>query len=223
MKKERTNITLYLGVILLILSILFTFAVTIIDVRAIGPNGTSVGFAGINGAIAEKIGYNHILYKLTQLLGYLAIVIFAFFAICGFVQLLKRKSLFKVDRSILVMGYMFLLLFLLYILFDKVAINYRPLLLPGETVLEASYPSSHTMLAVCVFGAALIDLKQRLGTAKAYNIIKWMMVVLIVVTVLGRLFSGAHWFTDIIGGLLISGTLISFYAAFSMGPHDINK
>lgn len=213
---------LYIGVALLALSVLFTILVTVVDVRAIGPNGSSVGFAGINGAIAEKIPYNHVWYKLTQLLGYLAIVIFLFFAICGVVQLLKRKSFFKVDQSILVMGCMFVVLFLLYIVFDKVALNYRPVLLPGESVLEASYPSSHTMLAVCVFGAALIDLKHRLGAGRAYNIIRCMMVALIVITVAGRFLSGAHWFTDIIGGLLISGTLISFYAALSKAPHNKN-
>ncbi len=220
MKKDNSNIACIVGVICLVLSVLFIFAVTTIDVRPVGPNGTSVGFAGINEAIAKMIGYNHVLYKLTQLLGYMAIVIFLFFAVCGVVQLLKRKSLFKVDRSILVMGCMFLVLFILYILFDKIAINYRPVLLPGEEVLEPSFPSSHTMLAVCVFGAAFIDLKNRLAEGKAYSIIKWMMTILIIVTVVGRLFSGAHWFTDIIGGLLISGALISFYAAFSKEPHD---
>ena len=151
-KREKSNVWLYIGIVCLVLSILFIFAVTAIDVQEIGPNGTSVGFAGINGAIFNAIGSNMIWYKITQLLGYLAIVIFAFFAICGLVQIVKRKSVFKVDQDLLVMAYMFIVLFLLYILFDKIAINYRPMLLPGATVLEASFPSSHTMLALCVFG-----------------------------------------------------------------------
>ena len=210
-KREKSNVWLYIDIVCLVLSILFIFAVTVIDVQEIGPNGTSVGFAGINGAI----GSNMIWYKITQLLGYLAIVIFAFFAICGVVQIVKRKSVFKVDQDLLVMAYMFIVLFLLYILFDKIAINYRPMLLPGETVLEASFPSSHTMLALCVFGTTWLFFNRRLGQGKAYNIIRIMMLVLMVVTIVGRLLSGAHWFTDIIGGLLISTTLVSFYAAFS--------
>lgn len=214
-KREKSTAWLYTGIVCLVLSILFIFAVTAIDVQAIGPNGTSVGFAGINGAVANAVGSNMIWYKITQLLGYLAIVIFAFFAICGVVQIVKRRSLFKVDQDLLVMAYMFIILFLLYILFDKIAINYRPMLMPGETSLEASFPSSHTMLALCVFGTTWLFFKRRLGQGRAYNIIRIMMIVLMVVTIVGRLLSGAHWLTDIIGGILISGTLVSFYAAFS--------
>lgn len=214
-KREKSTAWLYTGIVCLVLSILFIFAVTAIDVQAIGPNGTSVGFAGINGAVANAVGSNMIWYKITQLLGYLAIVIFIFFAICGVVQIVKRKSLFKVDQDLLVMAYMFIILFLLYILFDKIAINYRPMLMPGETSLEASFPSSHTMLALCVFGTTWLFFKRRLGQGRAYNIIRIMMIVLMVVTIVGRLLSGAHWLTDIIGGILISGTLVSFYAAFS--------
>jgi len=214
-KREKSTAWLYTGIVCLVLSILFIFAVTAIDVQAIGPNGTSVGFAGINGAVANAVGSNMIWYKITQLLGYLAIVIFIFFAICGVVQIVKRRSLFKVDQDLLVMAYMFIILFLLYILFDKIAINYRPMLMPGETSLEASFPSSHTMLALCVFGTTWLFFKRRLGQGRAYNIIRIMMIVLMVVTIVGRLLSGAHWLTDIIGGILISGTLVSFYAAFS--------
>ena len=214
-KREKSTAWLYTGIVCLVLSILFIFAVTAIDVQAIGPNGTSVGFAGINGAVANAVGSNMIWYKITQLLGYLAIVIFVFFAICGVVQIVKRRSLFKVDQDLLVMAYMFIILFLLYILFDKIAINYRPMLMPGETSLEASFPSSHTMLALCVFGTTWLFFKRRLGQGRAYNIIRIMMIVLMVVTIVGRLLSGAHWLTDIIGGILISGKLVSFYAAFS--------
>ena len=222
MNKERSNTILYVGLALLVLSVIFTVLVTVVDVRAIGPNSSSVGFAGINGFFSEKLPYNHVCYKLSQLLGYLSILIFLFFFICGIVQLLKRKSFFKVDQSILVMVYMMIILVVLYIAFDKIALNYRPVLLPGETSLAPSYPSTHTLLAVCIFGAARIDLKHRIGSGKAANIINWMMIILMAATILARFLAGVHWFTDIIGGLLISGTLLSFYAALSREPHNKN-
>lgn len=216
MKNRRTqNSNLTVGIIMLAVSIIYTMLIKLVDVAGIGPMASEVGFSTINAFFAARFGFNGFWYKLTTYLGYLAILVFLFFAICGIIQLVKRKSLLKVDRGILVMGIMFVILFAIYIIFNVVAINYRPVILPGEVTLESSYPSSHTMIAVCVFGATIIEFKRRLRGAGAYPIIKWVMIVLMVVSVIGRLLSGAHWFTDIIGGILISATLISFFAAFS--------
>ncbi|MBE6015288.1 MAG: phosphatase PAP2 family protein [Lachnospiraceae bacterium] len=216
-RKETSNRTtpIIIGSVLLVLFVAFIFVLKYIDVAAIGPGATKVGLATINGMFADFVGFNNIFYKLTQLLGYLAILIFIFFAVCGVLQLIKRRSLFKVDRGLITMGIMFVILLILYIAFDKLAINFRPVLMAGETMPEPSFPSSHTMLAVCVFGATIIEFRHRLKEGRSYNIIKVMMICLIVVTVAGRLLSGAHWLTDIIGGLLISGSLISFFAAAS--------
>lgn len=213
--RRQSNNSKSVGIVLLAVSIVYTLLIKLIDVAGIGPMASEVGFSTINAFFAERIGFSNLWYKITTYLGYLAILVVLFFAICGIIQLVKRKSLLKVDRGILVMGIMFVVLLAIYIIFNKVAINYRPIILPGETVLESSYPSSHTMIAVCVFGATIIEFKHSLGESSTYSIIKWVMIALMVVSVIGRLLSGAHWFTDIVGGVLISATLISFFAAFS--------
>ena len=120
--------------------IIFTILVKVIDVQPVGAEGS--GFAGLNTAVFSLLGTNHFCYLATQLFGVLAILVAAVFAVLGFVQLLKRKSLLKVDREILMVGIVYVLVIILYILFEKLAINYRPVVL--DEGLEASYPSTHT-------------------------------------------------------------------------------
>ena len=100
-----------------------------------------------------------------------------------------------------------------YVLFEKLKINYRPILIEG--ILEVSYPSSHTILSLCLCGSSLITSKKYFN--KKY--IKLINIITIVVTgivLLGRIVSGVHWFSDIIGGVLISAALVMcYYLAFN--------
>lgn len=99
-----------------------------------------------------------------------------------------------------------------YLFFEQVVINYRPVLLGEE--LEASYPSSHTILVVCIMDTAAMQICRLFSDKKKlYLGMKCVSILLIVVTVIGRLLSGVHWFTDIVGGLLLSGALIVLYRA----------
>ena len=214
-KQRKRKGTLILGSILAVLSVVYICLIATVDVQPLGLENTNIGFATINTAVAAKLPYSAIFYKISSLLGYSAFLIVAFFVVCGVVQLVKRKSLAKVDRSILAMGALFVITIILYVAFDKIVINYRPVILPGELELESSFPSSHTMLAVVVFGATIIEFGRRLGRGTAYKIIKVIMLALMVVSVLARILSGAHWISDIIGGLLISFALIMYYKYFS--------
>jgi undecaprenyl-diphosphatase len=47
----------------------------------------------------------------------------------------------------------------------------------------------------------------------------------ILITVFGRLICGVHWFTDIVGGILISVSLVTAFAAFLdyCDTHEIAK
>ena len=194
--------------------VLWTVLVSFVDVRAIGPNGSSVGFAALNGYVHELTGVNFPLYTITDWLGLVPIGVAFGFAILGLVQWIKRKSLLKVDRSLLVLGGFYVVVLAAYIFFEIVVINYRPVLLGGY--LEASYPSSTTMLVMCVMPAAMIQLHARIENDVFRRCVMISIAVFIVFMVIGRLVSGVHWLSDIIGGALISTGLVIIYASVSM-------
>ena len=192
-------------------ALLFTVLVKLVDVQPIGPDASSVGFAAVNGAVSDALGVQLLWYDLSQGLGFLAIAVCLFFAAMGVYQLIREKSLKRVDRHILALGGLYAVTAVLYVLFDKIALNYRPVLENGE--LEPSYPSSHTMLSLVVFGSAAWLIWRYFAEEKPKKILTCIALLLMAVTVVSRLLSGFHWLTDILGGLLISAALLSWFTA----------
>ena len=158
--EKKNKKRLVLGASLVVTFALWTVLVRFVDVRAIGPEGSSVGFATLNGFVHELTGVNWLLYTATDWLGLVPIAVALLFAILGLVQWIKRKSLFNVDHSILVLGVFYIVVMAFYIFFEMVVINYRPTLIEGY--LEASYPSSTTMLVMCVMPTAVMQLNVRI-------------------------------------------------------------
>lgn len=209
--KNKTN---YLpAVVFGVLAALWIVLVKCVDVAAIGPAGTSVGLSSLNQAVHTLTGVHMLWYTITDWLGILAVLAVAAMALLGLVQLIKRKSLLKVDREILALGGLYLVIFLLYVFFEKVIVNYRPIIMPGCSAPEASFPSSHTMLTCVVLGGILMVLDKYVRNKGLCIVLKVLCWGIIIVTVAGRLISGVHWVTDIIGGLLISAALLALYAA----------
>ena len=208
MKKKK----LCIGVALLVAFALWTALISLVDVQAIGPENSSVGFATLNGFVHELTGVNWILYTVTDWLGLVPIAVALGFAILGLVELIKRKSLWKVDYSIVVLGVFYIVVMTAYIFFEMVIINYRPTLIDGY--LEASYPSSTTMLVMCVMPTAAMQLNVRIKNTVLRRCAIIVIVAFIAFMVIGRLISGVHWITDIIGGALLSGGLVVMYDAF---------
>ena len=197
------------------MTVIFSVLTAFVDRAAIGPEDTSVGFASLNGAVANILGYNGVFDKISDLVMVLAFLVAASFAVMGLITLVKTKSIAKVGKTILGLGVLYLVVAIIYVAFDKIPINYRPLLQPGETELETSFPSSHTLVICSVFGSAIIAWK-RLFSGKNYvQILNIAAIVLMVVGVCARLLAGVHWATDIVAGILFSLTLVSFYAACS--------
>ncbi len=148
-----------------IVFLIFTIAVANIDVEPIGPEGSLVGFSGINGWIHGTVGVDMQLYTLTDWLGCVAIGIMVVFAVVGLAQSIGRRSICAVDGSLLALGCFYLLLFGAYILFNEVVINYRPVLIEGT--LEPSYPSSTTLLVVCVAASTVVQGNRLLKSRRA--------------------------------------------------------
>ncbi len=197
------------GAIAFVLFVILTLLVKTVGVKAIGPNDSEIGLSEINSYFHKLIGVNMGLYDMTEILGYIPIAVAVYFAGVGFGQLLKRKSLKAVDSNIIVLGVLFVVLACIYVFFEIVIVNYRPIIMENE--LEASFPSSHTMLSVTVLGAVLIHLRSRTKNTAVRVVGTSLGVILILATVIGRLLSGVHWFTDIIAGILISVSLLLFY------------
>ena len=211
---EKNNRRLFwLGVSLLAIFVLWTVLIRFVDVGAIGPRESSVGFATLNGCIHNLTGVNMSLYAITDWLGLVPIGVAFGFAVLGLVQWIKRKSLLKVDRSILTLGGFYVVVMAVYILFEIVVINYRPTLIDGY--LEASYPSSTTMLVMCVMPMAMMQLRTRIKNKAFGRCVMIAIAAFIAFMVIGRLASGVHWITDIIGGALLSTAIVLIYYAIS--------
>ena len=194
------------------LFILVIALVTCVDLAPVGPANTSIGLSHLNKAVHDLIGVHMFWYQVTNLLGFWAILCGAVFACIGLKQLIERKSLKQVDAKILALGGLFVLLGIIYVLFEKVVINCRPVLMEGETVPEASFPSSHTVLAFVIFGAIAMMLKDYLQDKRLVSMLQNACLVLILVSVIGRLISGVHWFTDIFGGIFLSYALLMVFS-----------
>lgn len=199
------------SVLLTTLAVFYTVLVKVCDVKPIGPNNSLVGLASINAFVKKLFPVNILWYKITNAFGLVAIAICAIFGFIGFLQLVKRKNVFKVDKEILYLGGLYLITIMLYIIFRFVAINFRPVIMPGESILEASFPSSHTMLAIVVFGSIIILLNYLTKNEKAQQLLFVTCVFIILLAVIGRLVCGCHWFSDILGGIIYSGALLSWF------------
>ena len=191
---------------------IWTLLIKLVDVQAIGPKGSSVGFAALNSFVHELFGVNMTLYTITDWLGLVPFVFVFGFAILGLCQWIKRKSLAKVDKSIFVLGGFYVVVMMAFLSFEFFVINYRPVLIEG--ILEASYPSSTTMLVTCVMPTAVMQFNARIKNSALRRTVAVLLIACMVFMVVGRLISGVHWFSDIFGGLLLSAGLVLAYRFF---------
>ena len=203
---------LYIGLSFILAFVVWTLAVSFIDIQAIGPRASSVGFATINKFVHQTFGVNMTLYHITDWLGLIPIAFMLGFALLGLVQWIKRKKLSQVDKNLFVLGGFYILVLLVYILFEFIVINRRPILI--DDILEASYPSSTTMLVMTVMPTAIMQLNSRIKNIKLKKCTNIIICMFIIFMVVGRLVSGVHWFSDIIGGALISTGLVLLYNYF---------
>ena len=210
----KRNKTLICGFLFIICFIIWTMLLQTVDVKSIGINSTNIGFATINVWFHNLTGVHFILYLITDWLGLVPVFVCFCFGIMGFVQLIKRRSLLKVDIDIIILGVYYILVIFLYLFFEMVPINYRPILING--FMECSYPSSTTLLVLSVMPTLVIQSNFRIKSISLKRIIANLAYIFSFFMIIGRLVSGVHWLTDIIGSILLSVGLVYVYKSIVM-------
>lgn len=191
--------------------VLWTVAVGCVDVVPIGPRGSSVGFATLNGWFHQLTGVHMDLYILTDWLGLVPVAVCIAFAVLGLSQWMRRKSLALVDVDIFLLGGFYAITIAAYLLFESMVINYRPVIIAGY--LEASYPSSTTLLTLCVMLTTMKQVCRRIQKKIWRRSVLAILIGFTAFVVVGRWVSGVHWCTDVVGGVLLSMGLVSLYDA----------
>ena len=218
MKEKRNLLT---GVGLIGAFALWTVLIRRVDVQAVGQNGTKVGFADFNVWFHQLTGVNMTLYTITDWLGLVPIFICLSFGGLGLVQLIKRRSLLRVDSDILLLGVYYVLVIVCYLIFEMIPINYRPVLIEGR--LEASYPSSTTLLVLSVMPTLMCQTYRRVENSLIRKAVATFVIAFSMFMVFGRLISGVHWATDIIGSILLSAGLYMLYRSVVMYTDKVKK
>ena len=210
--KEKRN--LLRGVGLICAFALWTVLIRCVDVRAVGQNGTKIGFSVINVWFHQLTGEHMTLYTVTDWLGLVPIFICLCFGALGFVQLVKRRSLLRVDTDITILGVYYVIVIAFYLIFEMIPINYRPVLIEGR--LEASYPSSTTLLVLSVMPTLIFQVYRRVENSLIKQVTAVFAIAFSAFMVIGRLIAGVHWVTDIVASVLLSAGLFMLYQSAVM-------
>lgn len=209
--KRNGKRTLLWGVLLVVAFIVWTVLILVVDVQPLGQNGTNIGFATFNLWFHNLTGVHMGIYTITDWLGLVPVFVCMIFAGLGLKQLIQRRSLFQVDYDILVLGIYYIVVILGYLIFEMIPINYRPILIEG--FLEASYPSSTTLLVLSVMPTLRFQVNRRRNNSVIKRVVSICTILFSIFMVIGRLIAGVHWFTDIVGGILLSTGLFYIYKA----------
>ena len=209
--KDYRKSSLRIGILLLILFAVWTVLVQNVDVQNAGQTGTEVGLATLNIWFHDLTGVHMMLYTITDWLGLVPVIICLAFGVMGFVQMIQRKSPLKVDADLILLGVYYIVVSAGYLIFEELPVNYRPVWIEGW--LEASYPSSTTLLVLSVMPALTFQARRRLKNVRLNRAIRIGSAGFSLFMVVGRVLSGVHWITDIIGAILLSSGLFCIYRA----------
>ena len=207
--KQNKKKHLWTGIWFLLAFLLWTALIRCVDVQATGLNGTKVGFAAFNLCFHHLTGVHMTIYTITDWLGLVPIVVCLCFGAVGVIQMVRRRSLLRVDPDIILLGFYYILVILAYLVFEMIPINYRPILINGA--LEVSYPSSTTLLVLSVMPTLVFQVGRRCERKTVTRAVSIIVVLFSAFMVIGRAVSGVHWATDIVGSVLLSFGLFKLY------------
>ena len=210
MNRSKQKGLIWSGVLLLGF-VLWTILIQTVDVQPVGVHETNVGFSAVNTWFHRLTGVHMGIYTVTAWLGLVPIAVCIGFGVLGLIQWIRRKSIAKVDKDILLLGAYYILVILGYLIFEMIPINYRPILIDGA--MEASYPSSTTLLVLSVMPTLPFQVSRRIKSEAVKKMTAAFAILFSAFMVIGRLVAGVHWLTDILGAVLLSGGLYCLYLA----------
>ena len=196
-----------------ILLVTLIIALLYIDVGYVNGN---VGLFVINNFFATyKINSSWDIFT-TVILDITFVFIFTLVGI-GIFQAIKRRSILKIDRNVVVTEILVVLMLLFSLFFSNVIfINNSPVLQNGVEV--SSFPSNHIVIVTFVFltlATLVKDYFEIVKIGKINIICKFVSfgiaIIMIALMVVGKTLSGRIWFTDAISGLLLG---LFFYSLF---------
>lgn len=194
--KKFINLYTILGCASLFLFILLMILLNA-DKAVIAESGKEVGLSSINNLV--KYSYKENLDLMTDLLFYVTFTVVVFEGCLGIIQLVTRKSLFKVDKEIIIFGISLVVMVVLWLVFDHLLkINVRPI-----DANEGSFPSTHVMMAtfLALASHAFICMKYETRLPKYLSLV--LAIIIISTITFGRVACGMHYITDVTGGLFM--------------------
>ena len=219
--KERSKKLLFTGILLIVVFAIWTLLIQVVDVQPIGQNGTNIGFATFNIWFHELTGVHMAIYTMTDWMGVIPIFVCMIFGGIGLGQWIKRRSLLKVDRDILFLGIYYVIVIFGYLIFEMIPKNYRPILIEG--FMEASYPSSTTLLVLSVMPTLTFQMNRRMKNMTVCKMLSMLTILFSSFMVVGRWICGVHWFTDIIGSIILSTGLFFVYKGIVLSSSSKNN
>ncbi|MCQ2382504.1 MAG: phosphatase PAP2 family protein [Clostridia bacterium] len=198
---KRQKLWLILGIVSFVCFVIFTLLVAFVDVD-------QVGLSKINHFFWQHCGKHEIWERITDYLGYVLILVLVGILAWQIWQWIMCKKLARIDWNLLMFDVIMVCLAVVYVFFEVVVINYRP---AGD---KASYPSSHAMLFATVLPLLIYQVWHYLQNKPWRIVLTVALSSIQVIGLVGRLLAGVHWFTDILGGVIISCCLDCFYIFF---------
>ena len=210
MCKHKRQSWFLIATTLTVFFVVFTLTLKLVDMQS--DSSQFIGWASINIWWRDLIGVHFSWHIISHFIALISLLVLTGILIWQVITVFHRRKLSALTRNWWVFDITLLALGLSYLLFQIVAINYRPIQVDGA--IEISYPSSHSLLITTTWLLIIFRLRREIQSQTWRRILIIVGWTLMLTGVIARLLCGYHWFTDIVGGVLLGTVFAAWYQAF---------